>query len=496
MNGNQKRIGLDLDHTILKRDTKDPGILFGFKAFVMEQREKGRDLFIFCHMEGKNETCEQIEEKMSSQGLFKEINQGGFGFAKGDLVFTDSDGARVEQIKSLSLSHFVDGEPGIFLRDDFPKATQPLVFGGGRRIDLPSFPDWSELTNYFLWEVGLQNQTRFHLKRIRTIKEKGDNFTYQLTTTDGTDYLLKHYFDQAEETRNRLETEVRHLRGLKKAGITQVPTPYWEKGSWAIYEFIEGEPVDTPDNDDLEQAVNMLLALDRQQDVLLEEQLDNAVGARLCFHDYVDSVNRKWQAVMRACQRPDGPKDILLFLMTDMEQMRQDTLNHLYLWCHREGWDKKEAFPKEKLIFSPVDFGLHNTLKKKSGEHVFVDFELSGWDDPAHLIADIFHNPEQNLSIKKKLKLLDTFAKHRKKDKDFMNRFLAVADLVAVEWIFEVLRVVVPEEMRRLQFTIPNLDPKQIIHERFNQAVQMKESFQSMEHLCKTDQLLEEGEEL
>ncbi len=496
MNGIQKRIGLDLDHTVLKRDTKDSGILFGFKAYVMEQRERGRDLVIFCHMEGKNETREQVMEKMSAQGLFKEIKQGGFGFGEGDLVFTESEGERVEKIRSLGLSHFVDGEPGIFLRNDFPKATQPLVFGGERRSDLPSFPDWSELANYFQWEGGLHDQTTNHLMRVRTIKEKGDNFTYQLTTTDGADYLLKHYFDQAGETCNRLETEVRHLRGLRKADITQVSTPHWNEGSWAIFEYIDGEPVCDPDEKDLDQAVNMLVALDRQRDVLRKEQLDNAVGARLCFQDYVDTVNRKWQAVMKACRRPDGPKDILLFLMTDMEQMRQDNLNHFYLWCKREGWDKTETFPEERLIFSPVDFGFHNTLKKKSGELVFLDFELSGWDDPAHLMADFFHNPEQNLSIKKKLQVLDTFAKHRTWDKEFMNRFWAVADLVAVEWIIEVLHAVVPEEMRRLQFTIPNLDPKQIIRERFDKAVKMKESFQTMEHLCRHDQLLEEGGEL
>lgn len=487
------RIGIDLDHTIMNYQAEEGSeILFGFKAFVMEQRQANRELFILCHLDGDRKQ-DNIQSDLVGHGLFKDMDQGGFGFQVDDMIYIQSDEEMVGKIKALKLTHFVDSACDFISGAEFPSQVQPLVLGESCE-GCPSFPDWSELTNYFLWEEGLRAQSDSPLVKLDTIKATGDNYVYRLQTADGKAWCLKRQFEQSDSDRNHLESEMKILGILREAGVDNVPEPYWYAGSWALCSWVDGKAVGEPGDSHVAQLVALLSNINAAGPQLRGKDLQNAVGARLKFNDYVDAVNRLWQPVLQACQRPDGPKDVLLFLMTDMEQMRQDNLNHLYLWCKRQGWDRDANFPEEQLMFSPVDFGLHNAMEDSSGNLTFLDFELSGWDDPARLMADFFHNPEHQLSIAQKLQVLDGFVKSMDWGTDFLNRFWAVADLVAVEWIFKTLKVVIPEEMRKLQFISPNLDPKQVIRDRFKQAVKMNEEFKNMERLCKHDQLLDDAE--
>ena len=95
-----------------------------------------------------------------------------------------------------------------------------------------------------------------------------------------------------------------------------------------------------------------------------------------------------------------------------------------------------------------------------------------------------------------KLKILEVFAKNRQWDENFMDRFWAVSDMVAVEWILKLLSVAIPEEGQRLQQINPRLDYKQLVKDNFKLACKMREDFQSMEHLCKHDQLLQNEDDI
>ena len=80
----------------------------------------------------------------------------------------------------------------------------------------------------------------------------------------------------------------------------------------------------------------------------------------------------------------------------------------------------------EKII-SPSDFGLHNLLKNKN-EIYFLDFEYSGWDDPAKLICDFRCNPENKIS-KSSFKL---FIDKTFKNLDYKNLYERVKILLPI----------------------------------------------------------------
>ena len=57
-------------------------------------------------------------------------------------------------------------------------------------------------------------------------------------------------------------------------------------------------------------------------------------------------------------------------------------------------------------VFSPSDFGFHNTILEDDGDLKFLDFEYFGRDDPAKLMADFIWHPGMNLNNSQKTQWL------------------------------------------------------------------------------------------
>jgi len=481
------RIGIDLDQTIVTED----GTLIpeGFDEFIRTQRKiRKRFLYLLGCFD------EEVIPSLEKLGFFKSTDDGGLGFDKDDLHLCGSPEQRSSKIKELRLTHYIAGDADVFQIKNFSKRVQPILMSYMLSEECPTFADWNSIRDFLVWYRGLHRQTGKRLRTIVPIKETGENFVYQLIATDGSSYVLKRYYEKSGKDHHRLRTEVNHLKAIRRVGITAVPEPLWtDDEEWAIYDFIDGhEPAEMGDAD-VQQLADFLTDLDDKGESLLGANLPKAKDARLTLLDYVSAIGKLFNPVMSAVQAK-GPTDIMLFMMTDMEQLRQDNINHFYLWCKREKWDREALLPEKERIFSPADFGFHNTLRTEDGKLVVFDFEYSGWDDPAKLMADFFYNTQQDLSMEHKLKVLDAFVKHRTWDKNFLNRFWAISDLVAIEWIVRTLQVTVPAEQQRLRVENPNLNIDKLVAERFAQAQEMRKNFQPMERLCKHGQLINESE--
>ena len=114
-----------------------------------------------------------------------------------------------------------------------------------------------------------------------------------------------------------------------------------------------------------------------------------------------------------------------------------------YDFIESSGWDVHRPFEETERMFSPSDLGFHNILagNQNKGELFFLDFEYSGWDDPAKLLADFFHHEGQNVAWEHKWYLLEQFAIHRKQDPGFLRRWETIIDLIGLEWVLIVLNV-------------------------------------------------------
>ena len=482
------RIGIDLDQIIVTEDGIETPE--GFAEWVPAQREKERELLLF------GVFGDEIVADLEGLGFFKSSDDGGLGFSKDDLHLAGDDAAKHKAIRGKRLSHYIAGDLEIFESRHFTRRAQPILFSYMISDDHPTFADWPSVDNYLGWSVGVRKLSKNQLRKISPIKEYGDNFIYHLNTMADEPFILKRYYEKDTGDHDRLKVEVKNLKNLSDAGLATVPTPMWNDGAeWVVFNYVEGKDVTDAGDKDVELLSQFLIDLDNTGEKLKKRRIAPAFDARLTLKDYVKGIKTLWDLVFNSVQR-GGLTDVTMFMMTDLEQMRQDNINHFYLWCKREKWDQEAELPKKERIFNPGDFGFHNAIRRPDGNLVFVDFEYSGWDDPAKLMADFFYNTNQNLDMDKKLKVLDAFVQHRDWDKNFLNRFWAVCDLVAVEWIVRRLLVCVPAEQHRLMLADPNVNIPKLIEERLAEAQELRNNYKPMEHLCKHAQLLEDESEL
>ncbi len=481
------RIGIDLDIIITEDGVMLPE---GFQGFVSAQREEGRELFLVgCAGEESIGDLEAI-------GVFSALADDGLGFVRDALFLCPDNDSRQAQIRALRLSHYIAGAAQVFADRSFSKRAQPILFSYEISSDYPTFADWVSVSNFLIWNRGVRKQSRSNrLRTIEPMKEHGNNFLYKLHTRDGETFVLKRFFEKSEGEHDRLRTEVKSLEALRDAGVGHIPSSLWtDKSDWVLFDYITGETPEEVGDHDVGRLIDWLIDLDKRSAKLTAKRLPPARDARLTLRSYLEGIGKLWDPVLKAAQTK-GPQSVMLFFMTDLEQLRQDNINHFYLWCKREQWDLDKPLAKQERIFSPGDFGFHNTLKK-GNRLTFFDFEHAGWDDPAKLMADFFYNTEQRLDMDKKLQVLDAFTNHRDWDKTFLHRFWAISDLVAVEWIVRRLQVVVPAEQHRLMLADPNVNIKQLIEERLAEAQELRNNYTPMERLCKHVQLLEDESEL
>lgn len=450
-----------------------------FKAFVLKHRGAGQPIQILVDNQA---TLQALE----SAKFFNPASEGGLGLKQDQAQVAADVAARGKAAASFACTHFISDDSATF-GADFPAAAQPLLIAEQTHDTYPTFTDWQDVDTFFDWSEGWSQVSDSRLKTIKVLKDHGENTVYKLTSVNNKAFLLKRYHGLDK----RMENEFKNLRRLHDVGIDNVPTSLWQGNNCAFYSFIKGEEHEVNTAQDIQPIIDMLATLDNNREALRKKGLPMAPGARTTLRQYVTELNKQFSAVQTAAQRSPHGSDTMMFMFTDMEQMRQDNINHFYLWCKRQKWDLDAELQEEFYIASPGDFGIHNTLQSNDDVY-FVDWERSGWDDPAKLLADFFHNDEQSLSIQDKLQVLNAFVAQRESwDANFLDRFYAVSDLVAVEWVLKRLMVVVPEEMARLKAKNPGLDEKSIIAEQLAEAQAAHKQFQPMEHVCKHDQLLE-----
>ena len=93
--------------------------------------------------------------------------------------------------------------------------------------------------------------------------------------------------------------------------------------------------------------------------------------------------------------------------------------------------------------------GFHNTVRRRSGELVFLDFEYFGWDDPVKLVADFMLHPGMSLGARHRQKFHDGAVLALNVDSKFQDRLNILYPLYALRWVMIILNEFLPERWSR-----------------------------------------------
>jgi thiamine kinase-like enzyme len=456
----------------------------GFFDFVRQAQQCGDRLFIVSHKTEFSNYDPSVPLRdaalntLCQRGFFKPVREGGLGFEQQDVFFTSSLDEKIQGIKELNLTYFIDDLSKVIGHREFPVETKGILFAplSDQEIDgARGFQLWNDIKEYIDITGWLERAFEESIASLQPLSSSGNNRIYKIEMKSGQKYVAKQYLQLKEDSRPRIQAEFEHLKALWEIGFRNIPQAFAREESRAVYSLIEGMPVKSVGSREMARVLSFLSRLSDASSKLSGFSILPGSDSRTCLGDYIDQIEKRYDRIIFGAKNSEWEKETCEFMTQSVLPHKEFIFNKFYDSIRYLGWDAQRPFHENEQMFCPSDLGFHNILSDihNQGELFFLDFEYSGWDDPAKLLADFFHHVGQQVSWEHKWYLLEQFAAHRKQDPDFLRRWQTVIDLIGLEWVLIVLNVIDPNEMERKRFANPNLDPADLIKTRLAKADQM-----------------------
>jgi phosphotransferase family enzyme len=221
-----------------------------------------------------------------------------------------------------------------------------------------------------------------------------NNQVFRVETGTGTPLVLKRYFTDPRDPRDRLRAEWEFLQHAWSRGIRYVPEPMaCDAGAHAgLYSFVEGRKLLATELRlaHVDAAIDFALAVNERPRAALSP------ASEACFSlaEHIATVERR--VARLATLDPDAPhlSEAQSFVSTKLLPGWNAVQSRLASNARDAGLSIDEPMSAEDRCLSPSDFGFHNALVDGSGRVTFLDFEYAGCDDPAKLASDFFCQPE------------------------------------------------------------------------------------------------------
>ncbi len=229
----------------------------------------------------------------------------------------------------------------------------------------------------------------FSMERIRGGR---NSEVYRISNPRG-QWILKSYFQQNSDKRDRLSTEFRFLTYLKHADISLVALPLGMEPAFhrALYTYLPGTRPVAITSGHISKTVQFIKTINFQRNSPAALELPLAADACLNWQAHIELATSRIESLLAIQPKQEVEmeankfvKDQLLPLWLRLKASLLEELRHT---------QTSYLLPMEDRIISPSDFGFHNVLENQ-GELFFLDFEYAGWDDPAKLICDFICQPE------------------------------------------------------------------------------------------------------
>jgi len=318
--------------------------------------------------------------------------------------FASTRPEKVDLIRNLGCDLFVDDLIEVFEEPGYPEFALPVLFAPAGNAPESFFGEVCVRWERMIERLGC-GPLSVDLKRgvesvldtaVRSAEPVGcgrNSRVYRIETVDGP-FALKHYHDQF-----RLDAEFAAFAFLHGQGVTTVPEPVAvdREGGFAVYSFLEGEPVTDPTCEDIQTCVEFIGQLKRLSSTPAATGFRPAAEGFFRLEDIEGNIRDRLARLERR-ERTSALEDRLaVFLEKDFEPALDKLAERARMLYTGLGLSPGQGIPLSKRTLSPSDFGFHNTVRTPDGL-AFLDFEYFGWDDPAKLISDFLLHPGMAVS--------------------------------------------------------------------------------------------------
>ena len=292
---------------------------------------------------------------------------------------------------------------------------------------------------------------------LEQIKGGANNRAF-LVKTDGIDFFLKLYFRHPDDPRDRLNTEFMFLSLLWENNIRVVPKPlsFDEVEGIALYEFIAGRSMTKSEimKTRIQECIDFFTELNQLRGKSAAIQLP--FGSEACFsiQDHVQMIENRVQRLKGINESMAVNKSAIRFVHEELLEAWREVRNSIQQESLKHDIDTKEKIPSSDRCISPSDFGFHNAiLADKNNLLLFVDFEYSGWDDPAKLVCDFFCQPKLPVYVKYFNYFSKSIATQTAHPDKTLQRINLLMPGYKIKWCCIILNEFLPLDNYRRDFT-------------------------------------------
>jgi len=289
--------------------------------------------------------------------------------------------------------------------------------------------------------------------QVEPITNGRNNIVFSFRTPNDR-FVAKGYFYDAYDGRDRLESEYGMLSFLWSRGVRNISQPVAldRTNRLGIYKFIDGQTPRAAEltTEDVLSLVDLLARMWELRSDRAAEDLPRASAACFSLSDYVEMIDQRVQRLLAALDDIDATgRCVTKFLNEEFTPFLQQQCSIL-----KNRADFNIELPLSRRTLSPSDHGFHNSIRTKSG-CVFLDFEYSGWDDPAKMLTDACHHPAVPLSETLQEIFLDQMLLRLGSPSWLVERCRLISPIIGLNWCLIMLNEFIPVSRRRRQFAAP-----------------------------------------
>ena len=317
--------------------------------------------------------------------------------------------------------------------------------------------------------------------QIEPLSASGNNRVFTLLI-GAEKRVLKWYFHDATDSRDRLGAEYAFLEHAWKVGLRCIPEPLGKDNNshLALYEFVEGKQLRHADIDEalVRQAAEFLAQLNASQSRSTANTLSNASEACFSVEDHFVMVDNRLARFDGIQVTNDLDQEAVAFVALLNDYWKQ-TKSQLTQRCSSIGLALGTVLQVSDRCISPSDFGFHNALKRPDGRLCFIDFEYAGWDDPAKALGDFFAHPGVPVPHEYWDAFSEEFAASFDEPNVIESRARLLEPIFQIKWCCIILNEFLPADARRRNFANPAKDDNQRKRHQLDKA---KYYFKRLQH--------------
>jgi hypothetical protein len=207
---------------------------------------------------------------------------------------------------------------------------------------------------------------------------------------EGGPALLKVYFRDPDDRRDRLGAEFAFARFAWGAGLRCLPQPLAcdLAAGLGLFAFIDGRSVAEVTEPLVTQATDFTHDLNAARWRPAAIRLPVASEACFSLAEHLGTVAGRVER-LDTITDPDAAVLVQGELLPAWAAVRAAAEAE----TRDSGLSLDRPLELTARCVSPSDFGFHNALLQPDGQVCFLDFEYAGWDDPAKLVCDFFCQP-------------------------------------------------------------------------------------------------------